>query len=235
VVANYEGASIVFRQMFSRGLQILASYTWSHTLDVCSDTNNSGQTMNPYDWRLDYGNANWDIRNRFVASYIYELPFFRASEGFVRAIAAGWTVAGISTLQSGRPFNVTIATDSANTSSRGAYRPNLVARPSSNCGGGHLTGCISTQAFASPLQYTYGTAGRNLLPGPRLFNTDLSMAKTFPISDRFNFQFRIEAFNAWNSPQFSNPNAVFGTAAFGSVNSTSINNRQLQLGGRLSW
>jgi hypothetical protein len=78
VVANYEGAGIVLRHLFSHGLQFLASYTWSHTLDVCSDTNNSGQTMNPYNWSLDYGNSNWDIRNRFVASYIYELPFFRS-------------------------------------------------------------------------------------------------------------------------------------------------------------
>jgi hypothetical protein len=234
-IANYEGVSTVVRHRFSHGLQFLASYTWSHTLDVSSDSNNSGQPMNPYNWQLDYGNANWDIRNRFVASYIYELPFFRASNGFVRAIAAGWTFAGISTLQSGRPFNVTIATDTANTSSRGAQRPNLVAPPSANCGGGHLTGCISTQAFATPLPFTYGTAGRNLLRGPHLYTTDLSLAKTFPISERLNFQFRAEAFNALNSPQFSNPNAVFGTAAFGSVTSTSIDNREIQLGGRLSW
>ena len=235
VDANYQGFSTVLRQRFSRGLQFLASYTWSHTLDVCSDSNNSGQPMNPYDWHLDYGNANWDIRHRFVASYIYELPFFRASEGIVRTIAAGWTIAGITTLQSGRPFNVTIATDTANTSSRGANRPNLVAPPSANCGDGHLSGCISTQAFAIPPQYTYGTAGRNLLRGPHLFDTDLSLAKTFPISERIHFQFRAEAFNAWNSPQFSNPSAVFGTAAFGSVTSTSINNREIQLAGRLSW
>ena len=143
--------------------------------------------MNPYNWQLDYGNANWDIRNRFVASYLYELPFFRASEGFVRLIAAGWTIAGITTLQSGLPFNVTIATDTANTNSRGAYRPNFVSPPSSNCGAGHLTGCIRTQAFAVPPLYTYGTAGRNLLSGPHLFNTDLSLAKTFPFSERFNF------------------------------------------------
>ena len=235
VVANYEGASIVLRHMFSRGLQFLASYTWSHTLDICSDTNNSGQTMNPYNWRLDYGNSNWDLRHKFVASYVYELPFFRTSEGFVRAIAAGWTIAGISTFQSGRPFNVTIAVDTANTSSNGAYRPNWVTRPSANCGAGHLTGCISAQAFSTPPLYTYGTAGRNLLSGPHLFTTDLSLAKTFPVAGRLNFQFRVEAFNILNSPQFSNPNAVFGTASFGSITSTSIDNREIQLAGRLSW
>jgi hypothetical protein len=234
-VANYHAASIVLRQRFSGGLQFLASYTWSHALDVSSDSNNSGQPMNPYNWRLDYGNANWDIRHRFVASYLYELPWFRTSTGLVHAIAAGWTIGGISTLQSGRPFNVTIATDAANTSARGAYRPNLIASPSANCGAGHLSACISTQAFATPALYTYGTAGRNLLQGPHAVNTDLSLAKTLPISGTLDFQFRAEAFNVWNSTQFSNPNAVFGTAAFGTVTSTSINNREIQLGGRLSW
>jgi hypothetical protein len=191
--------------------------------------------MDPYDWRRDYADANWDIRHRFVASFIYELPFSGASNGIVRAVAEGWSLAGITTLQSGRPFNVTIASDTANTSSRGAYRPNLVAEPSSNCGGGHLTGCISTDAFAVPPSYTYGTAGRNLLRGPHLFTTDLALARTFRLSDRFDLQLRVEAFNAWNATQFSNPNAVFGTASFGTITSTSVNNREIQLGGRLSW
>lgn len=235
VTANYEGLSIVLRNRFSHGLQFLVNYTWSHTLDVSSDSNNSGQPMNPYNWRLDYGNSNWDIRNRFVASCIYEFPFLRRSKGIVRAVAAGWTIAGISTLQSGRPFNVTIATDSANTNSRGAYRPDLVAPPSANCGSAHLRQCITSQAFAMPPLYSYGTAGRNLLRGPHLFDTDLSLIRTFAIIERLHFQFRAEAFNAWNSPEFNNPNAVFGTAAFGSVISTSINNRQVQLGGRLLW
>jgi Carboxypeptidase regulatory-like domain/TonB dependent receptor len=234
-IANYQGLSVVLRQRFSQGLQFLASYTWSHTLDVSSDSNNSGQPMDPYNWRLDYGNANWDIRHRFVASYIYELPFFRNSTGILHAVAGGWQISGITTLQSGRPFNVTIAIDTANTSARGAYRPNLVRRPSANCGSGHLSGCISTEAFAIPPSYTYGTAGRNLLYGPQLFTTDLSVAKSFMISERLKFQIRVEFFNVSNSPQFSNPNAVFGTAAFGSVTSTSIDNRAIQFAGRLIW
>ncbi|HYZ83635.1 MAG TPA: TonB-dependent receptor [Bryobacteraceae bacterium] len=234
-IASYQGLSVVLRHRFSRGLQFLAHYTWSHTLDVCSDSNNSGQPMNPYDWRLDYGNANWDIRHRFVANYIYELPSLGTSNRILRTVMGGWIISGITTLQSGRPFNVTIATDTANTSSRGAYRPNLVGRPSANCGGGHLSGCISTEAFSIPPQYTYGTAGRNLLRGPHLFNTDLALSKSFRISERVYFELRAESFNVWNSPQFSNPNAVFGTAAFGSVTSTSINNREIQLAGRLRW
>jgi len=163
VIANYEGASLVLRQRLAHGLQFLASYTWAHTLDVTADSNNSGTPMNPYNWRLDYGNSNWDIRHRFVASYVYELPLFRSSRGVLRAALADWQINGITTLQSGLPFNVSISTDTANTSAGGTYRPNLVGAPSANCGDGHLTGCIAGAAFAMPAQYTYGSAGRNLL------------------------------------------------------------------------
>ncbi len=234
-IANYEGLSAVLRNRFSHGLQFLASYTWSHTLDVSTDSNNGGTPMNPYNWRQDYGNSNWDIRHRFVTNYFYELPFFRESTGILHAALADWQLSGIVTLQSGLPFNVPVSTDTANTSARGLYRPNLVATPSANCGNGRLSGCISPAAFAIPPQYTYGTAGRNLLHGPHLFDTDLSIGKNFRIAERLTFQFRVEAFNVWNSPQFSNPSAVFGTASFGNITSTSIENREGQFAGRLIW
>jgi hypothetical protein len=234
-IANYAGLSAVLRHRFSHGLQLLASYTWSHTLDVSSDSNNSGTPMNPYNWRQDYGNSNWDIRHRFAANYLYELPFFHASKGVLRTVLGGWQLSGITTLQSGLPFNVTISIDTANTSARGLYRPNLVGTLSADCGSGHLRGCISSAAFAVPAQYTYGTAGRNLFHGPHLFDMDVAVAKTFRIAERLRFLFRAEAFNLWNSPQFSNPAAVFGTASFGNITSTSIDNREIQLAGRLVW
>jgi len=132
----------------SHGLQFLASYTWSHTLDVSTDSNNGGQPMNPYNWRQDYGNSNWDIRHRFVSHYLYELPFFRGSKGILHTALADWRLSGLTTLQSGLPFNVTISTDTANTNSRGLYRPNLVGTPSANCGPGPFIRCTRSRAPA---------------------------------------------------------------------------------------
>ncbi|MDQ2775788.1 MAG: TonB-dependent receptor, partial [Acidobacteriota bacterium] len=81
--ANYNGLSVVLRQRLNHGLSMLASYTWSHDLDVTTDSNGGGAPMNPYNWHADYGNSNWDVRHRFVASFNYDLPFFRsASNGF---------------------------------------------------------------------------------------------------------------------------------------------------------
>ena len=68
-IANYESMSVIFRQRMTHGLQMLASYTWSHTLDVTTDSNGGGTPMNPYRWKADYGNSNWDIRHRFVATF----------------------------------------------------------------------------------------------------------------------------------------------------------------------
>src|SRR5262249_53162518 len=153
--------------------------TWSHTLDVSSDSNNGGAPMNPYNWRQDYGNAPFDIRHRMVATYIYEIPFFRTSQKWMTTAFGKWQLNGITTMQSGTPFGLTLNTDTANTSSQGTLRPDLVHAPSLNCGAGHLTACIDPSAFAVPTLYSYGNSGRNILRGPHLFSTDLSIHKNF--------------------------------------------------------
>jgi hypothetical protein len=105
--------------------------------------------MNPYNWRADYVNSIWDIRHRFVASYVWEIPFFRNASHMLRNIFGNWRLNGITTVPSGILRNVSIATDTANTSSSGTYHPNLVHAPSANCGDGHLSGCIDAIAFAA--------------------------------------------------------------------------------------
>ena len=191
----------------------------------------------PYNWRADYGNSNWDIRHRFVAAIVWEIPFFKNANSWVRNAFGNWQVNGITTMQSGMPFNVTDSTDTANTSSGGSYRPNLAHAASADCGRSHLTGCIDPSAFAEipTTIFAYGNAGRNLLHGPHLFTTDLSLFKNFRIYERLRLEFRFEAFNFTNSPQFSNPVAIFGTASFGNITSTSIENRDIQLGAKLVW
>ena len=76
-IANYESMTVIYRQRLSHGLQMLASYTWSHDLDVSTDSNGGGTPLEPYLWKADYGNSNWDIRHcRFVATFVYDIPFF---------------------------------------------------------------------------------------------------------------------------------------------------------------
>jgi hypothetical protein len=240
LISNYHHLAVSVHQRLYRGFQFDASYTWSHALDVTSDSNNGGVPMNPYDWRRDYGNAPFDIRHRLVATYIYSLPIFATGSRFIKTAFGGWQINGITTTQSGTPFGLAINTDAANTSSQGTQRPDLLKTPVYNCGAGHLLGCIDKSAFAVPGNiaqgtFAYGNAGRNILRGPHLFDTDMSLFKTFSIRERLRFTFRMEAFNIWNNPEFSNPNANIESATFGNITSTSVGSRVMQLGGKLSF
>ncbi len=234
-IANYNALNVVLRQRTSHGLTLLLTYTWSHALDVSTDSNGGGAPMNPFNWGLDYGNSNWDVRHRFVASYIYDLPFFKhSSQPVLHAALANWQVNGITTIQTGFPFNVTIPGDVANTGV-GSQRPNLVSPPSATCGSGNLVNCISASAFALPGLYTYGNAARNLLYGPSHIDTDFSVFKNIPFHERLMLQLRAEVFNLFNTPSFSNPNAVLGTSAFGTISSTLGNNREIQFAAKITF
>lgn len=249
-IGNYESLSVIFRQRFSHGLQGMVSYTWSHTLDVTTDSNGGGTAMNPYNWRQDYGNSNWDIRHRLVGTFVYDVPFFKVTNPLAKGVFTGWQANGILTIQSGAPFNVVTSTDTANTASSGTYRPNLVHAPTEDCGHDHLTGCVDATAFTlqnlypiNPTGFAYGNAGRNLLHGPGFTNLDFSLFKNFPIHERLKFQFRFESFAILNHPEFANPGGgapgpgantttTFGTSSFGNITAAG-GNRNIQFGVKL--
>ena len=238
-ISNYESLTVIFRQRLSHGLTLNAHYTWSHTLDISDNSNGGGTPLQPYWWKADYGNANWDIRHRFVASFVYSIPFFGTANPVLKGAFGGWQTNGIVTIQTGTPFNVSTGTDTANTASNGTYRPDLVHAPSDNCGRGHLVGCIDASAYtiadlfpATPTHYAYGNEGRNLLHGPGSQTVNFSLFKNIPIRERLKFQFRFETFALFNHTNFGNPSATFGTSSFGNITGAS-GNRNIQLGAKL--
>ena len=244
LVADYDAVSFILRKRLSHGLQGDFHYTWSRTRDMSTHSNGGGQTMDNYDIWRDYGPANWDIPHRFVGSYIYDLPFFReSSQPILKYVVAGWQVSGVTTIQSGTPVNVTLSTDRANIGITGQQRPDLVGGiPELSCvdntaGANQVEqrqqiNCIDASAFALPAQFTFGNASRNLLRGPMSINTDLSLMKNFPLGGTARFQLRVEMFNVFNNVNFGNPNASFGSAAFGRITSAGAM-RQIQLGGKI--
>jgi hypothetical protein len=132
---------------------------------------------------------------------------------------------------------VTIAADRANIGISGLQRPDLVGSvPALNCSqsptNADLINCFDPSAFAMPAQYTFGNAGRNVVRGPNVSITDLSMVKSVPVGGTVRLQIRAEIFNAFNTVNYNNPNGVFASAAFGRI-SSAMNMRQMQLGGRL--
>ena len=239
-IANYESMSVVFRQRMSHGLQMLASYNWSHTLDITTDSNGGGTPLNPYYWRADYGSSNWDIRHRFVMSFVYDIPFVATSNAFLKTAFSKWQMNGVLTLQTGLPFNISTGTDTANTASSGTYRPNLVGTATENCGRGHLIGCIDPTAYSIAALYpavqtfAYGNLGRNVFHGPGLETLDWSLFKNFPIRERLKLQFRFETFALLNHTNFDNPSATINTSSFGNITGAS-GNRNIQFGLKLQF
>ena len=232
LIADYDAFTVHLRRRMTDGLQASVHYTYSRNDDMGTNSNAGGRTMNDFDIFLDYGPSNWSIPHRFVASYIWEMPFFRNSQqAFLRQVLGGWQIAGVTTIQSGTPINVTIGTDRANTGSPN-QRPDLIGNPSENCGADNLVNCIDPSAYALPAQFTFGNAPRNHLRGPGDVITDLTLSKSFGLGGPTELQFRVEVFNLFNTVNFNNPGSTFGTANFGRITSAQ-DMRQIQLGGRL--
>ena len=242
--ADYDAVSIILRKRMSFGLQGDAHYTWSRTRDMATHSNGGGATMDDYDIWRDYGPANWDIPHRFVASYIYDVPFLKnSSRPILKYLVAGWQIGGVTTVQSGSPVNITFAQDRANNGRGGVQRPDLVGSvPQLSCqpnsGGAtpvarlQLINCYDASAFALPAQFTFGNASRNLLRGPKFASTDLSLMKNVPLGGGMRFQFRAEIFNIFNTVNYGNPNGSFLSPGFGMITSAG-SMRQVQLGGKL--
>jgi hypothetical protein len=244
LIADYDAFSIILRKRMTHGIQADVHYTWSRTRDMATHSNGGGATMDNYDTRRDYGPANWDIPHRFVASYLYDVPYLKdSSNAILKYVVAGWQVSGVTTIQSGSPVNITFTQDRANIGITGLQRPDLIgAVPEMNCRPNsagateaarrQLINCYDASAFALPAQFTFGNTSRNILRGPKLSSTDLSFMKTIPVGAEVRLQVRVEVFNVFNQVNYGNPNASYGAAAFGSITSAG-SMRQMQLGGKL--
>jgi Carboxypeptidase regulatory-like domain/TonB dependent receptor-like, beta-barrel len=246
--SNYHSLQARLQKRLTRGLQFEASYTYSHALDDASSANlGSFATGDFRDQRfpqLEYGNADFDIRHRFVLSYMYELPFGKGksfagnASGLLNQVIGGWQVAGITSASTGNYFTPTdIATDLSNSDGGGdvasSSRPNRVGDPNAKpCIPGTL---FNTCAFATnTVLGSYGNAGRNIVRGPGFQNWDLSLFKTFPLNERERFEFRAEFFNVWNhlNPElfpakflFDNPSTDHGLDLPPGVSGCPVDNR----------
>ena len=161
--------------------------------------------------------------------YVWELPFAKNWRGIAGAVASGWNLEGIVTVASGNPFDVLESFDSQNndgllgTTAPRAWSETFVTNK-------NPAQWFNVNAFA-PSVYVYGNSPRNPLVGPGTSNADLSLIKRFRMfyNENHTVQFRAEAFNALNKPQFANPDANLGDGAFGQVTSTKLPNREIQL------
>ena len=220
--ASYNGLTIVLRQREFHGFTGNLSYTWAHALDESVDANGGGTCMIQFDCKADWGNSTFDIRHKAVFSFAYSLPTLAKNNFLLQEAIGGWQLNGIVTVQTGAPFNVSFgSTDWANVGvpqSGGApQRPNYVHDPRYTCTkqslfqeiyGANTVSCVDATAYAAPPRYTYGNAHRNDLHGPGSWTNNLSLFKDFKLHERTSFQFRLEAFNAFNHANMTAPTNI---------------------------
>ena len=227
---DYHSLQVKFDRRFSDGLLMTTAYTYSKAIDYAGDY--GGMLINTYP-EMNRGRSNDNPTHIFVQSYIWELPFGPRKRwlqsGPGRWLLGDWQVNGILTLQSGLPLNITAPAATLNAPGNG-NRPNVSGKPEiyERVGVGQLWS--DTSVFSAPAAATYGNVGSNILRGPGFANLDLSLFRRFPITERFSAEFRAEAFNATNTPHFSNPSGSFGSAAFGQVTSAQQDQRLIQFG-----
>jgi hypothetical protein len=216
--STYNAMQLVFQRRHRNGLTIGSNYVLGHT--VWTQPSPNDVTV------IDRFDADFDIRQRFVFSANYELPFGKSSSGVAKHLLDGWQINSVAYLQSGLPFNVTNSTARANTSA-GNDRPNLTGDPTVS--NPTVEQWFNIAAFTPQTINTIGNAPRNALHGPPQRRLDLSVFKAVSLGGSASAQFRIECYNLTNTPSFANPNAALGAPGFGSV--TSIGNsipRQMQ-------
>ncbi|MGH9327760.1 MAG: hypothetical protein ACRD2B_13910, partial [Terriglobia bacterium] len=239
-------AQIIHRM--NHGVSLMASYTLSKALDMCSDIcEGCGNAANPFNIRGSMkGRAAWDRRNAFVASYLWS-PSVHFSDHWKNEVIGGWTLTGITTVQSGAPFTVYAPIDVGVNGTGGAEHSFLTGQRIS-LSNPTVNEFFNTNAFASPLcsfvpqpfnpqiiqqenctpdgiKYsllgTYGQSGRNILSGPGFSNTDFDIIRDFPFKERYKAEFRVEFFNLFNQVNFGRPSNTVGSSSFGQLLSAS--------------
>ena len=220
--STYHSLQMNWNRRFEGGFTLLGSYVFSKALDVASTDGNSGlanQASNPFNWNRDRGLANFNVKHRFLTSFIWQLPFFRTAKGVTRVALGGWAVNGILTLQTGIPFNVTAGVDRS-FSGVGLDRADVlgpVATYNDQSRNSKVARYFDTTAFAQPALGTFGTVGRNTLVGPGLQNFDTGIFKQILLSEIRRIDIRWEMFNAFNRPNFQSPNSTLSSANFGRI------------------
>jgi hypothetical protein len=262
-ISRYDSLQLSVTKRFSGGLQFLAAYTFAHAYsDAAANTSAAGTggiAGNQNDRRATYGRTDFNREHRFVLSYVYDFPSPNRFNSVVNNLFGGWSLAGVTTIQSGVPLSLTgtngqnafgITTDRVQLAA-GCAHANLVTPGSTTSRLGGASGgsgyfnrvCVNGLLAVGgapvwPLLEPgggrdFGNSGVGIVIGPGQNNSDIAIIKRTPlrfISESTNVEFRTELFNAFNHPQFGNPGTNASQATFGVISTTSVNPRIIQFG-----
>jgi len=248
LIANsiYHSLQLLAEKRYSNGLQFLATFVWSKSIDDSSNADDNvtwlgsfSSLQDPNKPWLERSLSTFDIPYVVQFSYTYELPFGRGKmmlgnmPHWADLILGGWKTNGIWRIADGRPLAFTLADGNA-LPTYGQQRPNLVGTPKRNHGSDQVwvnQYFADTSVFQRTPDYTLGDAPRAYggLRTPWSFTTDLSLGKQFQVREEMNLEFRIEAQNAFNHPVFGTPNTSVDDSSFGQITYASVGPREVQL------
>ena len=244
--ASYNALQFQLERRYSKGWSYQISYTWSKSIDIASSGwyGVEGQSLqDPYNVQASRGPSGFDLTQVLAINMLYDLPIgkgkaFSTGSKTADYILGNWQINGIFIGRSGVPYHVYVNGDVANTGNAGwaqYERANLVGDPNA-ISNRTWDQYINTAAFQIPDRYTYGNLGRHRLRTDPYWQLDASIFRAFPLTERFRLEFRVEAFNAFNTVIYGQPNNDMADPAnFGRMTSTANRSRQLQLGAKLLW
>jgi hypothetical protein len=231
--SNYNALLVSLRRRFAQGVSYGVSYTWSHNIaDYVDNLTGTAFPQNSYNYGAERGDSMFDVRQRFVGFLTYEVPVGKGKKyfnqgGVANAILGGWQVNTIVTKQTG----ATIALSGPDRSFSGgvhASRPDCLGDGRAGASDDPRTGLwLNPAAFATAASGQFGNCPVGRYHGPGFTNVDLSLFKSFPIRESMRFEFRAEAFNAFNHANFSNPGGDV-SGGFGIISNTVGDPREFQ-------
>ena len=248
--SNYHSLQVALNRRMVDGLFVKAAYTFSKAINMEDDDGTSRVDINALNFlSINRGPAGYNIPHIFRFAYVYELPFGNgkkfAADGAAAKILGGWQINGIFSSFQGRQVDLSSSSSSLNMPGNDQHPDQIGTGEVATLGG---VGDVTTPFFdisrfepvttsSSGGGVRFGNVGRNTIRGPGVVNMDLSVFRTFGLTESINLQFRAEAFNLSNTPHFNNPNGNASSGNFGRITSTNLNfkERQLRFGLKLHW
>jgi outer membrane receptor protein involved in Fe transport len=229
--SRYLGLDVAAEKRFSRGLSYRIAYTVSEARDEAPEhlAATSGRPQNSSDIDAWEGPSDFDVRHRFVANFVVQVPV-PAQNAVASAVLGGWTVSGIYTARSGRPFTVN---QGGNAGLEGAqWLPNRVGDPK---GDETVERWFNPAAFAIVPAGVFGNAGRNSLYGPGYMAFDMSLQRRIPATTRTGVTLRWDVFNLFDRANLGNPNSDVRGSNAGSISTLAGDPRVMQFAVRFDW
>jgi hypothetical protein len=235
--SNYNALQATLNHRSNNGMTVGVSYTWAKNLTT--NSSDSQSTTDTYNMRLDYGPSSYDTRQILMVSYVYDLPFYKSQNGVQGKVLGGWEVSGITSAQTGQPFNITQASANFDPLGNGTgigagSRPDQVVKhvPMPKQINEWFSNDLSLNGPFQPAIGHFGSESSDSLYGPGLQNWDMAAIKNTKIAGNISFQLRAEFFNAFNHVNLNNPDGSMADGTYGQITTDHLP-RRIQFGSKL--